>query len=110
MGSAAHLWAHSPIAAGCKLRKTKTPLAAIGLVLTLSRLTAAQNGKVESTGPLTDAAVPEQVRQSLDLKGYRLMLDDPNLLARFGSGRAFRDKQRKTQRAYPIRNWLSQPW
>jgi hypothetical protein len=77
MGSAAHLWAHSPIAAGCKLRKTKTPLAAIGLVLTLSRLTAAQNGKVESTGPLTDAAVPEQVRQSLDLNGYRLVLDDP---------------------------------
>ncbi len=49
----------------------------IGLVLMLSLLSAAQNGKAESTGPLTDSAVPEQVRQSLDVKGYRLTLDDP---------------------------------
>jgi hypothetical protein len=46
------------------------------LVLVLSLLSAAQNGKVESTGPLTDSAVPEQVRQNLQEKGYRLTLDD----------------------------------
>ena len=43
----------------------------------LSLLAAAQNGKVESTGPLTDSAVPEKVRESLNDKGYRLTLDDP---------------------------------
>jgi predicted small lipoprotein YifL len=47
------------------------------LVLVLSLLSAAQNGKVESTGPLTDSAVPEKVRESLNDKGYRLTLDDP---------------------------------
>jgi hypothetical protein len=59
------------------LRKTKALLASIGLVLVLSLLSAAQNGKVESTGPLTDSAVPEKVRGSLNEKGYRLTLDDP---------------------------------
>jgi|SRR5579859_5148586 len=43
----------------------------------LSSLCAAQSGKVESIGPLTDSAVPEQVRQNLEAKGYRLTLDDP---------------------------------
>jgi hypothetical protein len=43
----------------------------------LSLLSAAQNGKAESTGPLTDSAVPEKVRESLNDKGYRLTLDDP---------------------------------
>lgn len=59
------------------MRKTKALLATIGLVLLLSLLAAAQNGKVESTGPLTDSAVPEKVRESLNDKGYRLTLDDP---------------------------------
>jgi hypothetical protein len=59
------------------LRKTKALLATIGLVLVLSLLSAAQNGKAESTGPLTDSAVPEKVRESLNDKGYRLTLDDP---------------------------------
>jgi predicted small lipoprotein YifL len=59
------------------LRKTKALLATIGLVLVLSLLSAAQNGKVESTGPLTDSAVPDKVRESLNDKGYRLTLDDP---------------------------------
>jgi len=59
------------------LRKTKALLATLGLVLMLSLLAAAQNGKVESTGPLTDSAVPEKVRESLNDKGYRLTLDDP---------------------------------
>ena len=59
------------------MRKTEFPLATIGLVLFLSLLAAAQNGKVESTGPLTDSAVPEKVRASLNDKGYRLTLDDP---------------------------------
>jgi hypothetical protein len=59
------------------LRKSKAPLFTISLILMLSLLSAAQSGKVESTGPLTDTAVPEPVRQSLDGKGYRLILDDP---------------------------------
>jgi len=59
------------------LRKTKALLPTIGLVLVLSLLSAAQNGKAESTGPLTDSAVPEKVRESLNDKGYRLTLDDP---------------------------------
>lgn len=59
------------------MRKTKALLATIGLVLLLSLLAAAQNSKVESTGPLTDSAVPEKVRESLNDKGYRLTLDDP---------------------------------
>jgi hypothetical protein len=31
---------------------------------------------VEKIGPLSDAAVPEAVRQTLDLAGYRVSLDD----------------------------------
>lgn len=45
-------------------------------VLLCSLLSPAQTGKVEPIGPLTDTAVPEAVRQSLDAKGYRLTLDD----------------------------------
>ena len=46
-------------------------------MLMLSLFCAAQNGKVESIGPLTDTAVSESVRQSLEAKGYRLTLDEP---------------------------------
>jgi hypothetical protein len=46
-------------------------------VVLLSLACAAQNGKVESIGALTESAVPEAVRQSLEVKGYRLTLDDP---------------------------------
>ena len=49
----------------------------IGVILVVSLLCAAQTGKVESIGPLTDNAVPEAVRQALDAKGYRLTLDGP---------------------------------
>ncbi|HEV3513903.1 MAG TPA: hypothetical protein VGS05_19505 [Candidatus Sulfotelmatobacter sp.] len=59
------------------MRRTKALLATIGLVLIFSLLSAAQTGKVEITGPLTDTAVPEQIRQSLQDTGYRLILDDP---------------------------------
>lgn len=61
---------------GSKLQSTKGLLPTIGLVL-LSLVCAAQNGRVESTEALNDAAVPEAVRQSLETKGYRLTLDDP---------------------------------
>jgi len=40
-------------------------------------LSVAQSGKVDPLGPLTDNAVAETVRQSLDAKGSRLTLDDP---------------------------------
>lgn len=59
------------------MRKSKALPVTIGLVLLLSLLAAAQSGKVESTGPLTDSAVPEKVRASLNDKGYLLTLDDP---------------------------------
>ena len=49
---------------------------AIGFILLFSLPCAAQTGKVESVGPLTDEAVPEAVRQALDTKGYRVTLDD----------------------------------
>ena len=42
-----------------------------------SLLSAAQSGKVENIGALTETTVPETVRQSLDAKGSRLTLDDP---------------------------------
>ncbi len=50
---------------------------AISFILVVSLLCAAQTGKVESVGALTDSAVPQAVRQALDTKGYRLTLDDP---------------------------------
>ena len=50
---------------------------AISPIFVLSLLSAAQTGKVESIGPLTDSSVPAAVRQTLDAKGYRLILDEP---------------------------------
>ena len=50
--------------------------ALIASTLLVSSLCAAQNGKVETTGPLTETSVPEAVRQALDSKGYRVLLDD----------------------------------
>jgi hypothetical protein len=58
------------------VRKLSAFSAAVPLLLLFSHLCLAQNGKVESLGPLTDAGVPEPVRQILDVKGYRLLLDD----------------------------------
>jgi hypothetical protein len=46
------------------------------LACVLSPLCAAQNGKVETIGPLTDTSVSEAVRQTLDSKGYRVALDE----------------------------------
>ena len=66
-----------PVATGSQLRKTKALLPTIGSVLLLSLVCASQNSKVESTGALSDTAVSEAVRQSLEAKGYRLTLDDP---------------------------------
>jgi len=57
------------------VRKIAIPSFAVGFMLVLSLFCAAQNGKVETVGPLTDNAVPEGVRQALDSKGYRLTLD-----------------------------------
>lgn len=61
---------------GSKLRSAKALKPTIGLVLLLSLVCDAQNSRVESTEALTDGAVPEAVRQSLETKGYRLTLDD----------------------------------
>ena len=63
------------------MRKTARSSFAAGFVLILSlmlsRVSAAQSGKVENVGALTDSGVPEAVRQVLDSRGYRLTLDDP---------------------------------
>ena len=45
-------------------------------ILVLSLICAAQNGKIENLGPLTDTSVPGAVRQTLDSRGYRVLLDD----------------------------------
>src|ERR1700738_2483707 len=50
---------------------------AISPIFVLSLLCAAQTGKIESIGPLTDSSVPRAVRQALDEKGYRLTLEEP---------------------------------
>ncbi len=62
------------------MRKLATPSFAVGFIFALSLVCAAQNGKVETVGPLTQNAVSEGVRQVLDSKGYRLTLDggEPN--------------------------------
>ena len=57
------------------MRKIATSWFAVGLIFGLSLVCAAQNGKVETVGPLTDNTIPEGVRQALDSKGYRLTLD-----------------------------------
>lgn len=58
------------------MRKIAGSFSAVGFILMFSLLSAAQSGKVESIGPLTDGGVPEAVRQVLDSKGYRLTLDN----------------------------------
>jgi len=50
---------------------------AISPIFGLSLLCAAQTGKVESIGPLTDSSVPRAVLETLEAKGYRLTLDEP---------------------------------
>jgi hypothetical protein len=45
-------------------------------VLLLSLICTAQNGKIENLGPLTETSVPDVVRQALESRGYRVLLDD----------------------------------
>jgi hypothetical protein len=52
---------------------TRSSIAVIGI---LAAVCSAQTGKVEKIGPLTDPAVPEAVRQTLDPAGYRVSLED----------------------------------
>src|SRR5438132_12610653 len=44
--------------------------------LALSLICTAQSGKIETLGPLTETSVPDAVRQTLDSKGYRVLLDE----------------------------------
>ena len=57
-------------------RKRRATSSAIILVLLFSQLCAAQNGKVESIEALTDTSVSKGVREALESKGYRVLLDD----------------------------------
>ena len=59
------------------MQKRKPSLAAIAFLLMASWPSAAQSGRLESIGPLTDNAVSQQVRDSLEPRGYRLTLDGP---------------------------------
>jgi hypothetical protein len=63
------------------LRKIGGLIAGAVSLLSISVLTVAQTGKVESLGPLTDAAIPEAVRAALETKGYRVRLDDSSVAA-----------------------------
>lgn len=45
-------------------------------ILVLSLACTAQNGKIENLGPLSEPSVPDAIRQTLDSKGYRILLDD----------------------------------
>lgn len=58
------------------MRKITARLCPMIAVAALSLLAGAQNGKVEKIGPLTDTAVPEAVRRTLDPDGFRISLDD----------------------------------
>lgn len=58
------------------MAKRKVLLATIAVLLMFCPLCFAQSGKVERIGPLPGSAVSEQVRQSLEAKGFRLTLDD----------------------------------
>ena len=57
------------------MRKSATVWFAISFAFAVSVVCAAQAGKVESVGPLSDTAIPQAVRQALDIKGYRLSLE-----------------------------------
>jgi hypothetical protein len=69
----------------------------------LSPFCAAQGGKVASIGPLTDSAVPDQIRQSLDAKGYSLTLDDPKAACEFWTSKSVPTQPKKDSQAvvYP---------
>ena len=56
-----------------KFAARSSSIAVIGI---LAAVCSAQTGKVEKIGPLTDPAVPEAVRQTLDPAGYRVSLED----------------------------------
>ena len=56
-----------------KFAARSSSIAFIGI---LAAVCSAQTGKVEKIGPLTDPAVPEAVRQTLDPAGYRVSLED----------------------------------
>jgi hypothetical protein len=63
------------------LLKRRSVVSGVVSLLAISFLSAAQTGKVEALGSLTDATVPESVRQVLDAKGYRIRLDDSTIAA-----------------------------
>ena len=65
-------------AASFVLNMPKIPVLAsvIACTVLVCSLCAAQTGKVETTGPLTETSVPEPVRQALNSNGYRVLLDD----------------------------------
>lgn len=83
--------------------KHRTATLTVSAILMLSLFCPAQNGKVESLGPLTDSAVPDSVRQSLNEKGSRLTLDDPKSTCEFWARKNIPSQPKKDDQAivYP---------
>ena len=55
----------------------RTRVIAVLLFVSVASLAlAAQMGKIETIGPVTDSGVAEAVKKVLDTKGYRVSLDD----------------------------------
>jgi hypothetical protein len=61
--------------------RVRRSLTAFSIILFCSIVSpcVGQTGKVEALGPLTDASVPETVRQAMDAKGQRVLLDDSSV-------------------------------
>ena len=89
--------------------KPAARVSSIGLIVVLAAICSAQTGKVEKVGPLTDAAVPEAVRQTLDPAGYRLFSMMKLQSASSGCARVFRPSRRKPQMWF-TRNWPRGHW
>jgi len=56
--------------------RKRTRVGGVLIVLFSSLLCMAQAGKVETIGGLTDASIPQAIKDVLDTKGYRVSLDD----------------------------------
>ena len=61
-----------------RVRRSLTAFSII-LFCSIASPCVGQTGTVEALGPLTDASVPETVRQAMDAKGQRVLLDDSSV-------------------------------
>src|SRR5438105_11852136 len=66
---------------GARIMRVRRSLTAFSIILfcSIASPCVGQTGTVEALGPLTDASVPETVRQAMDAKGQRVLLDDSSV-------------------------------